>query len=50
MDEDDLVTSADETVSMGSTDTDSSLYWQDPGREYTKASICPYATLATTLG
>ena len=26
MDEDDLVTSADETVSMGSTDTDSSLY------------------------
>ena len=26
MDEDDLVTSADETVSMGSTDSDSSLY------------------------
>ena len=33
MDEDDLVTSADETVSMASTDTDSSLYWPDPGRE-----------------
>mmetsp|Transcript_10055 Transcript_10055/g.17019 ORF Transcript_10055/g.17019 Transcript_10055/m.17019 type:complete len:105 (-) Transcript_10055:181-495(-) len=26
MDEDDLITSANETVSMGSTDTDSSLY------------------------